>query len=148
VAARLSSRDDLSVNVGYSRSRNQDVTDPFTGKSYDGLSPPYSPDYTAQLGYTRSAPVGAAELRAHLDWRFEGSWYADYVHNKGTEQVASNKGYASLIYDATRWSAGLWVKNLTNRATIGAAGAAGLPGPATAFLNDPRTFGARVAFKY
>jgi iron complex outermembrane receptor protein len=148
VLARISSRDDLNVDVGYSRSRNQDVTDPFSGKNYDGLSPPYSPDYTAQLGYTHIIPVGEAAIRAHIDWRFEGSWYADYVHNKGTEQVASNKGYASLIYDATRWSTGLWIKNVTNRATIGAAGAAGLPGPATAFLNDPRTFGARVSVKY
>jgi iron complex outermembrane receptor protein len=135
----LSAQDALNINLGYSRSRNQNVTDPFSGKNYNGLSPPYSPDYTAQLGYTHSFPVGSAAVRAHVDWRFEGSWYADYVHNKGTEQVASNKGYASLIYDETRWTAGLWIKNITNRATIGAAAAAGIPGPATAFLNDPRT---------
>jgi hypothetical protein len=41
-------------------------------------------------------PLGAATLRAHLDWRFESSWYADCVHNKGVRQDPANKGDASL----------------------------------------------------
>jgi iron complex outermembrane receptor protein len=148
VLAKLSIQDDVNVNLGYARSRNQDVADPFSGKNYDGLSTPYSPDYTVALGYTRNVPVGAAMVRAHIDWRFEGSWYADYVHNKGTEQVASNKGYATLTYDARRWTAGLWIKNITDRVTIAATAAAGIPGPATGYLADPRTFGARFTVKY
>ena len=148
ILANLTAHDQVNLNTGYSRSRNKDVTDPFAGVSYNGISPPYSPDYTAEIGYSHSIPVGDATLRAHIDWRFEGSWYADYVHNKGTEQVASNKGDASLTWDATQWTAGIWIKNATNRAVIAATAAAGLPGPATAYLDDPRTYGVRFTVKY
>lgn len=146
--AQITPRDQFNFNVGYSRARNKDVIDPTTGISYDGLSPPYSPDWTAAAGFTHNFPVGDATVRAHIDWRFESSWFADYVHNKGTEQVPSNKGDASLIYDASRWTAGLWAKNLTNRAVIAATAAAGVPGPATAYLDDPRTYGVRFTIKY
>jgi iron complex outermembrane receptor protein len=62
--------------------------------------------------------------------------------------VPSNKGDANLTYELGNWSAGLWVKNVTNRAVIAATAAAGLPGPATAYLEDPRTFGAMFSVKY
>jgi iron complex outermembrane recepter protein len=147
VLAKVSQQDQINLNIGYSRSRNKDVTDP-TGRNFDGLSPPYSPDWTAEAGFTHNIPLGDATLRAHIDWRFESSWFADYVHNKGTEQVPSNKGDASLTYDASSWTAGAWIKNMTNRAVIAATAAAGLPGPATAYLDDPRTFGLRFTVKY
>jgi len=147
VLAKVLGDDQLNLNIGYSHARNVDVVDP-TGKSFDGLQPAYAPDTTAQFGYTHNIPLGAAALRAHIDWRYESSWYADYVHNKGTEQTASNKGDASLTYDATTWTAGLWIKNITNKAVIAATAAAGVPGPATAYLEDPRTFGARFSVKY
>ena len=85
---------------------------------------------------------------AHINWRFESKWWADYVHNKGTEQTPSNKGDASLTYDADWWSVGVWIKNMTNKAVIAATAAAGIPGPATAYLEDPRTFGVRFSVKY
>ena len=147
VLAKVFGDDQINLNLGYSHGRNVSVTDP-TGKSFDGLQPAYAPDTTAQVGYTHNMPIGSATLRAHIDWRFESSWFADYVHNKGTEQVPSNKGDASLTYDATSWTAGLWIKNMTNKAVIAATAAAGIPGPATAYLEDPRTFGARFSVKY
>jgi iron complex outermembrane recepter protein len=147
ILAKVTPMDQVNFNAGYSRARNVDVVDPL-GINYDGLSPPYSPDWTAEAGFTHSIPVGNAMVRAHVDWRFESSWYADYVHNKGTEQVPSNKGDASVTYDATAWTAGLWIKNMTNRAVIAATAAAGVPGPATAYLDDPRTFGVRFTVKY
>ena len=147
VLANVTPHDQVNLNIGYSRSRNKDVVD-IAGHNYDGLSPPYSPDYTAVAGFTHSTPLGDAMLRAHIDWRFESSWYADYVHNKGTQQVPSNKGDASLTYDAKSWTAGVWIKNMTNQAVIAATAAAGLPGPATAYLDDPRTFGVRFTVKY
>jgi iron complex outermembrane receptor protein len=147
ILAKVTTADQLNVNVGYSHGRNVNVSDP-NGVSYDGLSPAYAPDLTAMAGFTHEIPVGSATVRAHIDWRFESSWYADYVHNLGTKQVPSNKGDASLTYDATWWTAGLWIKNMTNRAVIAATAAAGIPGPATAYLEDPRTFGVRFSVKY
>ena len=63
-------------------------------------------------------------------------------------QTASGKGDASLTYDVSSWTAGLWVKNMANKAVIAATAAAGIPGPATAYLEDPRTFGVRFTVKY
>jgi iron complex outermembrane receptor protein len=147
VLANVSTDDQVNFNVGYSHARNKDVVDT-NGTSYDGLQPAYAPDLTAMAGYTHNIPVGSANLRAHIDWRFESSWYADYVHNKGTKQVPSNKGDANLTYEQSKWSTGIWVKNMTNRTVIAATAAAGIPGPATAYLEDPRTFGAMFLMKY
>jgi iron complex outermembrane recepter protein len=36
----------------------------------------------------------------------------------------------------------------TNKAVIAATAAAGIPGPATAYMEDPRTYGVRVTLKY
>jgi iron complex outermembrane receptor protein len=99
-------------------------------------------------GYTHNMRIADAVLRAHIDWRFESSWFADYVHNKGVRQGPSNKGDASLTYDASRWSAGAWIKNIQNRAVIAATAAAGLPGPGTAYLDEPRTYGLRFTVTY
>jgi iron complex outermembrane receptor protein len=147
VLAKVFTDDQVNLNVGYSHSRNANVQDT-NGTSYNGLQTAYAPDLTAMAGFTHNMPIGSANLRAHIDWRFESSWFADYVHNKGTEQVPSNKGDASLTYEQSSWSAGIWVKNMTNKAVIAATAAAGLPGPATAYLEDPRTFGAMFSVKY
>ena len=61
---------------------------------------------------------------------------------------ASNKGDASLTYDAEKWSAGLWIKNMADRVRIAATAAAGIPGPATSYLDPPRTFGVRFQVNY
>ena len=143
VLAKVFTNDELNLNVGYSHARNVDFITP-AGQNYDGLQPAYAPDLTAAAGYTHNTPIGNAILRAHLDWRYESSWYADYVHNKGTRQGPSNKGDASLTYDMSKWSVGAYIKNIQNRAVIAATAAAGIPGPATAYLDDPRTFGLRL----
>ena len=148
VLAKVFTDDQLNVNVGYSHARNIDVVDPL-GNNVDGLQPAYAPDFTILAGYTHNIPLGSATLHAHINWRYESGWWATYLHNTGTEQLANSKGDASLIYDTNAaWTAGLWVKNMTNKAVIAATAAAGVPGPATAYLEDPRTFGVSFSFKY
>jgi iron complex outermembrane receptor protein len=61
----------------------------------------------------------------------------------GTEQAANSKFDANVTYEADKWSVGLWIKNIANRAVLAATAAAGIPGPATAYLEDPRTYGVR-----
>jgi iron complex outermembrane receptor protein len=145
--AKVFTEDQVNVNVGYSHARNVDFVTP-DGTNFDGLQLAYAPDLTATAGYTHNMPIGNAVLRAHLDWRYESSWYADYVHNKGTRQDPSNKGDASLTYDMTKWSAGVWIKNIQNKAVIAATAAAGIPGPGTSYLDEPRTFGVRFSVNY
>jgi iron complex outermembrane recepter protein len=148
VLAKVFTDDQLSLNFGYSHARNIDVVDP-AGNNVDGLQPAYAPDFTILAGYTHNIPLGSATLHAHINWRYESGWWATYLHNNGTEQLASSKGDASLIYDTNAaWTAGLWIKNMTNKAVIAATAAAGVPGPATAYLEDPRTFGVSFSFKY
>jgi iron complex outermembrane receptor protein len=147
ILAKVFAEDQVNLNVGYSHARNVDFVTP-DGVSFDGKQLAYAPDLTAMAGYTHNMAVGNAILRAHIDWRFESSWYADYVHNPGTRQDPSNKGDASLTYDMTKWSAGLWIKNIQNKAVIAATAAAGVPGPGTSYLDEPRTFGVRFSVNY
>ena len=147
VLARVFTNGQLNLNVGYSQARNKDFITP-DGHNYNGLQLAYAPDWSATAGYTHSFPLGAATLRAHIDWRFESSWFADYVHNRGTRQGPSNKGDASLTYDADKWTVGAWIKNIQNRAVIAATAAAGIPGPGTSYLDEPRTYGLRFTLSY
>jgi iron complex outermembrane receptor protein len=145
--ARVFTTDQINMNIGYSRARNEDFTTP-NGENYDGFQLAYAPDWTGLIGYTRNMQIGEATLRAHIDWSYESSWYGDYVHNRGTRSDATNKGDASLTYDRGSWSAGLWVKNIRNEVRISATAAAGIPGPATSYMDPPRTYGARFQIKY
>lgn len=147
ILARVFAADEVNVNVSYSRARNVNVVDP-SGTSYDGLAPAYTPDWVILGGYMHLIPLGSGDLQARVNWRYESRWWADYVHNRGTEQLPDNKFDATLTYQAAEWSVGLWIKNLTNRAVIAATAAAGIPGPATAYLEDPRTYGVRVTLDY
>ena len=147
ILARVFREDEVNGDVAYSRARNVRVVDT-NGNNYNGLAPAYSPDWVIQAGFTHNIPVGSATLRAHLNWRYESQWWADYVHNKGTEQSPDSKVDLSLTYDANRWTVGAWVKNVANNAVIAATAAAGVPGPATAYLEDPRTYGLRFTVKY
>ena len=147
VLAKVFREDEVNGNLSYSRARNIHVVDT-SGISYDGLAPAYTPDWVMQAGYTHNIPLGSATLRAHVNWRYESEWWADYVHNLGTEQSPDNKVDMSLTYDANRWTVGAYVKNISNNAVIAATAAAGIPGPATAYLEDPRVYGLRFTVKY
>ena len=147
VLARVFTNDEVNLNVGYVHARNKDFITP-DGSNFNGYSLAYAPDWTVMGGYTHNMPIGPANLRAHIDWRYESSWYGDYVHNPGTRQAPSNKGDASLTYERGNWSAGAWIKNIQNRVVIAATAAAGIPGPATSYLDQPRTYGVRFQMNY
>jgi len=147
ILARVFTADEVNLNLGYSHARNVDFITP-NGQNFNGFQLAYAPDLTATAGYTHNIPLGSATLRAHIDWRFESAWYGDYVHNRGTRQNPSNKGDGSLTYDASTWSVGVWVKNIQNKVVIAATAAAGIPGPATSYLDEPRTYGLRFSVKY
>jgi iron complex outermembrane receptor protein len=147
ILMRVFTGDQVNVNVGYLHARDVEFLTP-TGQNFAGYQLAYAPDLTAAAGYTHNMPVGNATLRAHIDWRYEGSWWGTFNHVQGTQQAKSNKGDAYLTYDATKWTLGVWIKNIQNRAVIGATAAAGVPGPATSYLEDPRTYGLRVTVNY
>ncbi len=143
-------RDDLiSVSVSYVRARNKDFVTP-DGANYNGLTPPYAADWTVSGSISHDFHIGSGYIRAAADARYESPYYADYVHNRGTKQAGYVMKNASITYfnDPSRYSFGFWIKNISNEAVISATAAAGIPGPATAFLQPPRTYGARFTFNY
>lgn len=138
----------LNLNVGYSHARNEEFITP-AGDDFTGLQPAYAPDWTVLAGYDQGFVAGEGTLRANIGARFESTWYADYVHNRGTKQPDSWKADASLTYESpSNWTVGAWVKNITNEAVLAATASAGIPGPATAYLESPRTYGLRGTVQF
>ena len=141
--------DQASFSVSYIRNRNKDFVTP-TGENYDGLAGPYAADWTISGGFHHDFQLSSGYVQAGADARYESRYWADFIHNPGTQQNPYAKVNAQLTYysESGHWNVGLWGRNLSNKVTIAAAAATGLPGPATAFLAEPRTFGARAGYKF
>lgn len=142
--------DTLSLSVSYNHARNKDFITP-AGQNYNGLSPAYAADWTVSAEYSRDFDIGShGYLRAQADARYESAFYADFIHNRGTRQQPYVKANASLTYFANngRWNLGAWIKNITNEPVIAATAFAGIPGPGTAYLEAPRTYGVRLGFNF
>jgi iron complex outermembrane receptor protein len=138
----------INLNVGYTRARNEKFTTP-AGDDYSGLQPPYAPDWTVLAGYEQGFRAGSGTLVGRVDARWESSWFADYVHNPGVKQASSWKADTSLTYESRgAWTLGAWIKNITDEPVIAATAAAGIPGPATAYLEPPRTYGVRATLEF
>ncbi len=143
------SDDQVSASVSYIHARDTDFITP-TGQNFDGFSPPYAADWTTNVAYAHDFRFGFGRLHAAADARYESPFFADFVHNPGTRQSAYVKENTELTYypRAGDWSLGFWIKNISNKAVIAATAEAGIPGPATAYLEAPRTFGGRLTVHY
>lgn len=138
----------VNLNVGYTHARNEEFVTP-AGDDFSGLEPAYAPDWTVLAGYNQGFPFMEGTLRARFDVRWESEWWADYVHNPGTMQDDSWKADASLTYEPlAHWTLGIYVRNMTDEAALAATAAAGIPGPATAYLESPRTYGVRGTIEF
>ena len=141
--------DRFNVSVAYNHARAA-VFDTPTG-SFAGYQTPYASDWNVTAGAQHDFAIpGAGYLRARWDTRFASSFFADYTHHPGTRQDGFDKNDLAVTYfsESGRWTLGMWVRNIGNVATIAAAAFGGIPGPATAYLEDPRTFGARATINY
>src|SRR3546814_5161025 len=107
--------------------RNKDFVDPTTGISYNGLAGPYSADWTIGANVYHDFQSKGGYLRVQADARYESEWFADFVHNRGPRQAPYLKANASLTWYSGdgRWNAGLWSRNISNKAVIAATAAAG-----------------------
>lgn len=141
--------DRVNLSVSYIKYRNKNFVEP-NGLNFNGLSGPYAADWTINGGISHDFQMKDGYVRASVDGHYESKWFADFVHNLGTRQDAYAKLNAELIYysEDGRYSFGFWGRNLTNKVVIAATAAAGIPGPATAYLDAPRTYGIRGGFKF
>ena len=153
---RASAASRLNLSVGYLHARFAEFTVPADinigtpVRDYAGYAMQYAPDWTVSLGYQHDFAIGPGYLRARLDSRYEDPFWGTFTHARGTRQGAYVKSDASLTWhaDDERWSAGLWVRNLENEAVL-AATTTGQFGPyADAFLEPPRSWGARFTFRF
>lgn len=139
----------INLSVSYVHARNKKFITPL-GTSYNGLNPPYAADWTISGGASHDFHLKSGYIRAQADARYESQWWADYAHSAGVRQKPYVKANATLTYftDDGRWSLGIWIKNIGNVPVIAASAAAGIPGPGTAYLEEPRTFGARFTANF
>lgn len=141
--------DRFSASVAYLHARTKKYAVPGL-TAFENLSLPYAATWTINLAYHHDFHLSNGYIRPAVDARYESSYFADFVHTPGTRQRPTWRENASLTYFAGsgKWSAGAWIKNITNKAVIAATAAAGIPGPATAYLEEPRTYGGRVTFNF
>lgn len=139
----------LAGSVSYLHARSKKFAVPGL-EQYENLSLPYAATWTINVSYHHDVHFASGYVRPAADARYESGWWADFVHTPGVYQKATWRENASLTYftESGAWSAGVWIKNITNKAVIAATAAAGIPGPATAYLEEPRTFGGHVAFSF
>lgn len=154
IVFKPSSSDQLTLSLGYLHARYKRFTLPDGSANFDGYQLQFAPDWTVSGGYSHDFDLSKGYVRANVSGRYESRFYADYAHTPGALQKAYLKADASLTYydNDERWSLGLWIKNITNKAVIAAAGAGSSfpanPNAATAFLEDPRTYGMRATLKF
>ncbi|MCU0976827.1 MAG: TonB-dependent receptor [Steroidobacteraceae bacterium] len=147
----VTDRGRLNLSVGYLHARYEDFVVPPEinigpgTRDFGGYQLQYAPDWTVSAGYQHDFPVAGGYLRGRVESRYESAFWGTFNHSRGTQQQAYTKTDASLTYFAGdgRWSLGLWVKNIEDEAVL-AATTTGQFGPyADAFLEPPRTWGAR-----
>jgi iron complex outermembrane receptor protein len=150
------STDLLNLSVGYLHARYDEFTVPagvnigIEQRDFSGYSLQYAPDWTLSAGYQHDFYFGADYLRARIETRYEDSFWGTFTHSRGTEQDSYTKTDATVTYFAGdgSWSVGVWIKNIENTAVI-AATTTGQFGPyGDAFLEPPRTYGARFTFSF
>ncbi len=146
-----SERGRLNLSVGYLRARYEDFVVPPEidigpgTRDFGGYQLQYAPDWTVSAGYQHDFPLAAGYLRGRVESRYESSFWGTFTHSRGTQQESYTKTDASLTYFSGdgRWSVGLWVKNIEDEAVL-AATTTGQFGPyGNAFIEPPRTWGAR-----
>lgn len=141
--------DRLSGSLGYLHARTKEYR--VAGlEQFEGLSLPYAADWTINVAYSHDFQLNSGYIRAMADARYESSFWADFTHTPGVRQQPFWRENAAITYfdRDNRYSVGVWIKNITNEAVIAATAAAGIPGPATAYLEEPRTYGVRATFNF
>lgn len=167
--ASLSSRLNLNANASWLHARfdryvsadparpfgDGTTLDPGTGAlAFDlaGNSLSQSPDFTFFVGgeYQLPTSVGRVSLRGEVAWR-DRVYYTPF-NVKAVSQSANAKVNMFLNWASRneRQSGSLFVKNLTNKTTVGNSyvGSALVGFPVIGYLEEPRTYGFTISTKF
>jgi iron complex outermembrane receptor protein len=107
-----------------------------------------APRATVSLGYSHNWDMeSGASLAAYIGTRYSASYVInDNSNGVQITQGAFHKSDMNVNYTAPgyKWSLQAYVRNIEDKATLNAYGAASATGPATASLAAPRTVGVRL----
>ena len=137
------------------------VTDPLTPvMNLRGNRLPFAPEFTTALVYEHSFRVGnGARLVPRLQTKYQSEMYLGDFNRPSDSQEAYMRTDVSLRYESeTAWMIEAFVQNVEDEAVKnnvdlrgnqpGTAGVPGFPGVARAFLDPPRTYGVRAAYRF
>ncbi|PAL21490.1 TonB-dependent receptor [Sphingopyxis sp. GW247-27LB] len=118
-----------------------------------GFTIPQSPDYMINLGAAYTLPVGDGDLTLRGEYRRTGRTYYTPFNLDRDSQAPHDIANAFLTYDSDRWTAGLWVRNLTDKfvkqgLSLGSGLLGGGGGYSTGSIAPPRTYGATFGVKF
>lgn len=157
-AANITPQFQIDGNAAWLHARFTDFTtgDParaFLGDiDLRGNPLPHAPDFSMLAGaqYTVPLSIGDFTLRGEVAWKdryYFSAFKLDYLSQPAHTKVnlflnwASNDGH---------WNGSAFVKNLTNKLVLANMNVSdGVVGfPFTGFLEDPRTYGLRIGYKF
>jgi iron complex outermembrane receptor protein len=137
------------------------VSDPLTPViNLQGNQLPFAPEFTAALVYEHSFHLAnGARLVPRLQSKYQTEMYLTDFNRPSDEQAAYTRTDLSLRYEsAADWMIEGFVQNVEDEAVKnnvdlrgnqpGTGGVAGFGGVARAFLDPPRTYGVRAAYRF
>lgn len=133
---------DAQLAVGYLHARNERFQ--IAAGNFDGLQLQNAPDWTVNVGLSHRLPFeSGAELSSSVHARYEDAFWGDFMHSSGLRQAAAIRTDVAMTWRSpgSRYSVGVWCRNLENKVVQAAAATANDPGPGSTFLEAPRTFG-------
>lgn len=132
---------DASVALG---SVSTDLTD------LGGRELPRAPKWAGTVGYGHTWDFTGGSLTGHVDGQYSSSYVVDLLYfTYSNPALFTQNGYelynANLTWTAQNghWSAGLYGRNLSNKAVLQQANPAG-PVAVVGVIGDPRTYGIRL----
>jgi len=139
---QLTSHDTINLGVNFMSAHFAELN--VGGADLDGYQLANAPVTAGTGGYEHRADLSdGSKVSFRVQSHVQSGYWGVYDHPAGTRQSAYTKTDLAFTYTRPNkgWSAGLWVKNVENTAVFQAAAAGGQPGPASAYIAPPRTYG-------
>lgn len=144
VRALLPHDSEFDVGANFMSAHYDDFSGP--GFNFDGNQLIDAPKATVNAGFQHTLSLGGyGDLLGRIQTHYESGHWGVFSNAPGTHQFAYTKSDFRLTYTPLqgRWSVQAYVNNIENQAVFGPLSPGGQPGPATGFLEPPRTYGLR-----
>ncbi|WP_327751862.1 TonB-dependent receptor [Sphingobium sp. SJ10-10] len=140
-----------TFDIGFTALKAKFTNFVFGNKNLKDFDMANAPHWSGEVGYDhRFDLANGADVTFHAHSHLQTGYWGLFSHDPGTRQSKYTKTDVTLTYSAPgdRWTAGIWAKNIENTPVFGATGAGGQPGPASAFIEEPRTYGVKLSTRW